>query len=128
MKEERPSSVTITYAVLTVALRLLAAQLAVFNLWYQRRSYERSRGELITMLYEKTLNRKIMGAKQEEKEEQTNGHSDAVNGSGLNGESGESPEIIKNKSKSWFQRSIAGAVSICEEAKERRGKSCRIDG
>jgi ABC-type multidrug transport system fused ATPase/permease subunit len=107
MKEERPSSVTITYAVLTVALRLLAAQLAVFNLWYQRRSYERSRGELITMLYEKTLNRKIMGAKQEEKEEQTNGHSDAVNGSGLNGESGESPEIIKNKSKSWFQRSIA---------------------
>jgi ABC-type multidrug transport system fused ATPase/permease subunit len=107
MKEKRPSSVTITYAVLTVALRLLAAQLAVFNLWYQRRSYERSRGELITMLYEKTLNRKIMGAKQDEKEEHTNGRTDAVNGNGLDGGSEESSEIIKDKSKSWFQRTVA---------------------
>lgn len=107
MKENRPSTVTITYAVLTVALRLLAAQLAVFNLWYQRRAYERSRGELITMLYEKTLNRKIMGAKQEEKEEHTNGHSDSANGQGLNGGSEESPEISKDKSKSWFERSAA---------------------
>jgi ABC-type multidrug transport system fused ATPase/permease subunit len=107
MKEKRPSSVTITYAVLTVALRLLAAQLAVFNLWYQRRSYERSRGELITMLYEKTLNRKIMGAKQDEKEEHTNGRTDAVNGNGLDGGSEESSEIIKDTSKSWFQRTVA---------------------
>ncbi|OAL03382.1 P-loop containing nucleoside triphosphate hydrolase protein [Phaeosphaeriaceae sp. SRC1lsM3a] len=78
MRDGKPASVTITYATLTVALRLLAAQLGVFNLWYQRRSYERSRGEMITMLYEKTLNRKIMGAKQENKEDNPNGQS--VNG------------------------------------------------
>jgi ABC-type multidrug transport system fused ATPase/permease subunit len=74
---------TITYAALTVALRLLASQLAVFNLWYQRRAYERSRGELITMLYEKTLNRKILGTKQEKQEEDMNGS--ATNGNGTNG-------------------------------------------
>jgi ABC-type multidrug transport system fused ATPase/permease subunit len=68
------ASATITYAALTVVLRLLASQLAVFNLWYQRRAYERSRGEMITMLYEKTLNRKILGAKQEKQEEETSGH------------------------------------------------------
>jgi hypothetical protein len=67
------ASATITYAALTVVLRLLASQLAVFNLWYQRRAYERSRGEMITMLYEKTLNRKILGAKQEKQEEETSG-------------------------------------------------------
>jgi ABC-type multidrug transport system fused ATPase/permease subunit len=74
---------TITYAALTVALRLLTSQLAVFNLWYQRRAYERSRGELITMLYEKTLNRKILGTKQEKQEEDMNGS--ATNGNGTNG-------------------------------------------
>jgi ABC-type multidrug transport system fused ATPase/permease subunit len=85
MRPDRKStSATITYAVLTVALRLLSAQLNVFMLWYQRRSYERSRGELITMLYEKTLNRKIMGAKQEEKEEHANGHNNIENSNGQN--------------------------------------------
>ncbi|KAH7382532.1 P-loop containing nucleoside triphosphate hydrolase protein [Phaeosphaeria sp. MPI-PUGE-AT-0046c] len=78
MRNGKPASVTITYAILTVALRLLSAQLGVFNLWYQRRSYERSRGEMITMLYEKTLNRKIMGAKQELKDE--NGNDQSLNG------------------------------------------------
>ncbi|KAF2019292.1 ABC bile acid transporter-like protein [Aaosphaeria arxii CBS 175.79] len=59
-----PNSATITYASLSLVLRLISAQSAVFILWYSRRAYERSRGEMITMLYEKTLNRKIIGAKQ----------------------------------------------------------------
>jgi hypothetical protein len=111
MREEKPVGVTITYAVLTVAFRLLAAQLQVFNLWYQRRAYERSRGELITMLYEKTLNRKIMGAKQEAKEEQTNGHTNTENGQTPSGGSEQSPEIIKNDTKSWFGRWIVSIRS-----------------
>jgi ABC-type multidrug transport system fused ATPase/permease subunit len=64
---------TVTYAFIILVLRLISAQLNVFNLWYQRRAYERCRGELITMLYEKTLHRKILGAKQAEQDEQTNG-------------------------------------------------------
>lgn len=55
-----PPSATITYAFISLAFRLVSAQSWVFGLWYQRRAYERSRGEMITMLYEKTLNRKIL--------------------------------------------------------------------
>jgi hypothetical protein len=77
---ESPRSATITYAFITLGIRLVHAQCNVFNLWHQRRAYERSRGQLITMLYEKTLNRKILGAKSEAKEEDTraeeNGHAD----------------------------------------------------
>jgi ABC-type multidrug transport system fused ATPase/permease subunit len=56
--EQRPA---IMWGLLILLLRLIAAQSAVFSLWFGRRCYERSRGELITMLYEKTLNRKILG-------------------------------------------------------------------
>ena len=50
--------VAVTYAVLTLLGRWIAAQSGVFTLWFSRRSYERSRGEMITMIYEKTLRRK----------------------------------------------------------------------
>lgn len=52
----------VTFAILTLVVRLVAAQSAVFSLWFGRRCYERSRGEMITMLFEKTLNRKIIGS------------------------------------------------------------------
>ncbi|KAK4172619.1 hypothetical protein QBC36DRAFT_362228, partial [Triangularia setosa] len=46
------------YAGLTLFGRLVKAQSSVFNVWFCRRNYERSRGEMITMIYEKTLRRK----------------------------------------------------------------------
>jgi ABC-type multidrug transport system fused ATPase/permease subunit len=58
---DSPRSAAITYTTLSWAARIIASQTAVLNLWFSRRSYERSRGELITMLYEKTLTRKIVG-------------------------------------------------------------------
>ena len=58
-------SVAVGFAVLTLAVRIVATQSAVINLWYSRRCYERSRGEMITMIYEKTLARKIIGASKE---------------------------------------------------------------
>ncbi|KAL8918729.1 MAG: hypothetical protein Q9172_005299 [Xanthocarpia lactea] len=51
----------VTFVALSLLVRLVACQSSVFSLWYSRRSYERSRGEMITMLYEKTLSRKIIG-------------------------------------------------------------------
>jgi ABC-type multidrug transport system fused ATPase/permease subunit len=48
----------IVYAGITLVSRLVQAQSGVFSLWFQRRAYERSRGELITMIHEKTLRRK----------------------------------------------------------------------
>jgi ABC-type multidrug transport system fused ATPase/permease subunit len=113
MTEDRSTiSATITYAVLSVALRLLAAQLGVFNLWYQRRAYERSRGELITMLYEKTLNRKILGAKQESKERESNGHTEGHGAAQLNGDRNDTDESSKAEPKSWFTRTLIFTRSL----------------
>ncbi|KAL8682945.1 MAG: hypothetical protein Q9186_001024 [Xanthomendoza sp. 1 TL-2023] len=56
-----PRSRAVTFAIISLFVRLVACQSSVFSLWYSRRSYERSRGEMITMLYEKTLARKIIG-------------------------------------------------------------------
>ncbi|KAL8737968.1 MAG: hypothetical protein Q9181_001190 [Wetmoreana brouardii] len=56
-----PRSKAVTFAVLSLLVRLIACQSSVFSLWYSRRCYERSRGEMITMLYEKTLSRKLLG-------------------------------------------------------------------
>ncbi|KAK3319209.1 hypothetical protein B0H66DRAFT_476069 [Apodospora peruviana] len=56
---EHPDTRTaVIYATLTLFARLLRAQAGVFDLWFCRRNYERSRGEMITMIYEKTLRRK----------------------------------------------------------------------
>ncbi|KAF6833553.1 ABC bile acid [Colletotrichum plurivorum] len=52
---------SVLYALAILAVRLLACQSAVFQLWFSRRCYERSRGELITTLYAKTLSRKFFG-------------------------------------------------------------------
>ncbi|KAK4199978.1 putative ATP-dependent permease [Triangularia verruculosa] len=46
------------YAGLMLFGRVVKAQSSVFNIWFCRRNYERSRGEMITMIYEKTLRRK----------------------------------------------------------------------
>ncbi|KIW23944.1 uncharacterized protein PV07_09691 [Cladophialophora immunda] len=60
----------VMYAMLMLVVRAMAAQSAVFSLWFGRRCYERSRGEMITMLYEKTLNRKILGGLPQQAETQ----------------------------------------------------------
>ncbi|KAJ5593900.1 uncharacterized protein N7459_000108 [Penicillium hispanicum] len=65
----RSKRVPLTYALLTLVLRLVAAQSQVLNLWYGRRCYERSRGEMVMMVYEKALSRKnILGLRMESKD------------------------------------------------------------
>ncbi|GAD94957.1 ABC transporter [Paecilomyces variotii No. 5] len=74
-----PNRVPLTYALLSLLLRLIAAQSQVFNLWYGRRCYERSRGEMIMMVYEKALSRKnIVGPQIEDKHEETDGEADRL--------------------------------------------------
>lgn len=58
--ENAPKRAALTYAILSLVIRLIGAQTGVFSLWFGRRAYERSRGEMITMLYEKTLSRKVV--------------------------------------------------------------------
>lgn len=59
LEGEHPNQkVAMVYAVFVLIVRLIGAQSGIFNLWFCRRAYERSRGEMITMIYEKTLLRK----------------------------------------------------------------------
>jgi len=63
--EHRHESLMFAFSILVV--RLVTAQSGVFSLWYSRRAYERSRGEMLTMVYAKTLSRKSKGGHIEEK-------------------------------------------------------------
>ncbi|KAJ9656906.1 hypothetical protein H2198_004659 [Neophaeococcomyces mojaviensis] len=64
------------FGLLILLARVVNAQSEVFSLWYGRRCYERSRGELMMMLYEKTLHRKVIATPPEEIKE--NSEEDAV--------------------------------------------------
>ncbi|KAK2006745.1 ABC transporter [Colletotrichum eremochloae] len=68
--------VSVLYAIAILAVRLLACQAAVFQLWFSRRCYERSRGEMITTIYAKTLSRKHFGQPAGEKMIDTNEEED----------------------------------------------------
>ncbi|CAK7268329.1 hypothetical protein SEPCBS119000_003006 [Sporothrix epigloea] len=59
MEGTNPSvRVASVYAIFICVANITRAQAGIFSLWYSRRCYERSRGELVTMIYEKTLRRK----------------------------------------------------------------------
>lgn len=58
--EDSPREATLKYAILSLAVETVANQVDLFTTWYGRRGYERSRGEMITMLYEKSLSRKVV--------------------------------------------------------------------
>ncbi|TIC95870.1 Canalicular multispecific organic anion transporter 1 [Colletotrichum higginsianum] len=68
--------VSVLYAIAILAVRLLACQAAVFQLWFSRRCYERSRGEMITTIYAKTLSRKHFGQPAGEKVSDTDNEED----------------------------------------------------
>ncbi|KAJ5174294.1 uncharacterized protein N7482_000171 [Penicillium canariense] len=69
----RPKRVPLTYALLSLVLRLVGVQSQVLNLWYGRRCYERSRGEMVMMVYGKALSRKnIIGLHVEGERKQAN--------------------------------------------------------
>ncbi|KAM0270239.1 hypothetical protein ACHAQH_009509 [Verticillium albo-atrum] len=55
------------FATAILGVRLVACQSSVFSLWFSRRCYERSRGEMITTIYAKTLTRKSAGQALPEK-------------------------------------------------------------
>ena len=97
-------------------LRLIYTQLGVFTLWHQRRAYERSRGEMITMLYEKTLNRKILGAKQD-LASQINGE---YNDPDRQTNSSNSFPQANKEQHGWFRRRLFGLFSQIRSVFTRR--------
>ncbi|KAK8056339.1 ABC transporter [Apiospora rasikravindrae] len=87
-----PRELSVSFAVAILAVRLVASQSGVFSLWYCRRAYERSRGEMITSIYAKTLTRKSQGFTPDEKDPSH------VHGNELNGE---------EPKQGWFARLLA---------------------
>lgn len=85
LEGERPNrQVAVVYAVFILVLRLISAQSGIFNLWFCRRAYERSRGEMITMIYEKTLLRKAFTFPSEHNDED-NAEKDVTKGKTASG-------------------------------------------
>ena len=75
-RPDRQNAVAITYALVLWASRMVSAQTAVISMWFARRIYERSRGEMILMVYEKALSRKVIIGhdKKESTTTSANGH------------------------------------------------------
>jgi ABC-type multidrug transport system fused ATPase/permease subunit len=93
-----PKAVPITYAFIVLVVRLISSQAGVFNLWFGRRCYERSRGEMITMLHEKTLGRKIAFQAPQEKTKST--ENGALNEAAVD-DSGNDSTTVKSKPSVW---------------------------
>lgn len=106
-----------TFSLLTLVLQLLAMQCGIFSLWYSRRCYERSRGEMITMIFEKTLARKIIGApkKAESEEQQSNGTADGATKVPLRSKF--YPIILWGKLRGYAKR-LVGSKAESEVVKE----------
>lgn len=63
-----PKRIALTYSLLGLIVQGIEAQSEVLTLWYGRRCYERSRGEMTMMVYEKALSRKnVVGQEETEK-------------------------------------------------------------
>ncbi|KAK2746025.1 hypothetical protein FQN55_005847 [Onygenales sp. PD_40] len=99
-----PKRIPLTYALLTLAMRLIAAQSQVLNIWYGRRCYERSRGELIMMVYEKALSRKnVFGQKLDTETSESANQTDNLPYENTDGEPNGS-STKKKESKFFFFR------------------------
>ncbi|KAK2758065.1 hypothetical protein FQN54_004472 [Arachnomyces sp. PD_36] len=110
-----PKRVPLTYALLTMVMRFITAQSQVLNLWYGRRAYERSRGEMVMMIYEKTLSRKnVFGKGTHDGSSESGDEDENANGEG-DQENGPSR---KKKARSWYSFWRRGASRGAVQAKE----------
>ncbi|KAI0443678.1 ABC transporter [Xylaria telfairii] len=108
--EYRTESICWAFAMLI--LRLISTQSGVFSLWFGRRAYERSRGEMITMVYAKTLARKSYGqqagnAEDSQDDSTENGHrsQNESDNDGFDADADEETPLLGRQSKtSRFER------------------------
>lgn len=110
LQQKRPALI---FASLILLVRVINAQSEVFSLWYQRRAYERSRGELITMLYEKTLHRKVVAQpKDADKEGEENDELARVDTTVSADEA--TPLIAKKQEEqpNWLRRTVKQLHSV----------------
>ena len=110
---EVPRTNALIYAIISLIARLIATQSSVLNLWFSRRCYERSRGEMITMIFEKTLGRKIVGSVKQSPADESYAGDGPANPSGA-----KHPSTLR---KGWWKASLSrlrGAINRNKAAKE----------
>ncbi|KAE8379852.1 ABC transporter [Aspergillus bertholletiae] len=112
---DAPKRIALTYALLSLVLRLVAAQSQVLYLWYGRRCYERSRGEMIMMVYEKALSRKNIFDQQIIQREGENESQESENGNG---------EVASNTKK----RTLCGLFPLRPAASKEKVKTAASMG
>ncbi|KAI8635112.1 ABC transporter [Xylariaceae sp. FL1651] len=102
---------SVLWALAMLVVRLASTQSSVFSLWFGRRAYERSRGELITMIYAKTLSRKSYGQPVDEKgpaqgNSHKNGQENDYGNGYVDGEEAdeETPLLGRQSRTSYFNR------------------------
>lgn len=109
----------VTFAVLSLIVRLIATQSSIINLWYSRRCYERSRGEMITMIFEKTLGRKIISAPTRHQDTETTGLKDTDISMSIKGNSRFHPALLWRRvcrTTGWLSWSRPAAKEVKEPA------------
>lgn len=112
------------YALLILAANVASYQTVVFSLWFSRRCYERSRGEMITMLYEKTLSRKIIDTPDEATSDDES--SNVPNGNGPPETATKTPSSLLTKlceKSPRFLNAIFRGKSALDTSKEVKGKT-----
>ncbi|OLN86217.1 ATP-dependent bile acid permease 1 [Colletotrichum chlorophyti] len=118
--------VSILFAIAILSVRLVACQAAVFQLWFSRRCYERSRGEMITAIYAKTLSRKFFGQPAADKtiEDVPNGEVNAENDEDLgDNDAGNAEQNSRyDRFVAWFRKKPAGRPKHEETQKQKQGK------
>ncbi|KAI0397859.1 ABC transporter [Xylariaceae sp. FL0594] len=118
----------VLWALAMLVLRLVGAQSSVFSLWFGRRAYERSRGEMITMVYAKTLARKFSGQPVDGDEEGKGGAEDGhIHENGqedvlvCDDELDEETPLLRHKTKvSGFKRFLEWCRFQKTDSSERR--------
>jgi ABC-type multidrug transport system fused ATPase/permease subunit len=73
---KRRNMPALTYALLLLVRGAISAQVASLAVWYSRRCFERSRAEIIMMIFDKTMSRKVIVLSEKKDTEDTNGHVD----------------------------------------------------
>ncbi|TEY73122.1 hypothetical protein BOTCAL_0083g00350 [Botryotinia calthae] len=101
-----PKQATLTYSLIALAIRLVSAQCDVFSTWYGRRSYERSRGVLITMLFEKSLSRKTISVSTKPKEDEHVNEQASEQANGRNGAAGTNDGSAKETTLPWWKKGL----------------------
>ncbi|KAE9977417.1 hypothetical protein EG328_002066 [Venturia inaequalis] len=119
--ESRRKQVAMIYALLLWATRVVSAQTSMLAMWYGRRCYERSRGEMIMMVYDKALSRKaVIGLDKKEADEaaETNISTDAANGTV------EKPKKKRSAIFNLFKELLTGQSST--ETKQARSSTGKV--